>query len=131
MVSTMKLSSRQVGAVGVARVTGALLRCGYNVLTPYEDYAGYDVVAEMNGKFFRIQVKTAQVTEPNRTKYRFTTACGNGFNSAKKLISGVDYVACWAMSDDLFWLIPIAKCKTITTKLCPSTGQSWRIFQNL
>ena len=130
-MSTMKLSSRQVGAVGVARVTGALLRCGYNVLTPYEDYAGYDVVAEMDGKFFRIQVKTAQVMEPNRNRYRFTTATGNGFNSAKRLITGVDYVACWAMSDDLFWLIPIAKCKTITTKLCPSTGQSWRVFSNL
>jgi hypothetical protein len=56
----MKLSSRQIGAVGVARVTGALLRCGYSVLLPYEDYAGYDVVAEKNNKFFRIQVKTAQ-----------------------------------------------------------------------
>ena len=126
-----KLSSRQVGAVGVARVTGALLRCGYNVLAPMEDFSGYDLVAEKDGKFHRIQVKTAQVMEPNRSKYRFTTACGNGFNSAKKLITGVDYVACWAMSDDLFWLIPIAKCKTITTKLCPSTGQSWRVFSNL
>ena len=125
------LSSRQVGAVGVARVTGALLRCGYNVLAPMEDFSGYDLVAEKDGKFHRIQVKTAQVTEPNRTKYRFTTACGNGVNCAKRLITGVDYVACWAMSDDLFWLIPIAKCKTITTKLCPSTGQSWRVFSNL
>jgi len=126
-----KLSARQVGAVGVARVTGALLRCGFNVLAPIEDFSGYDLVAERDGKFHRIQVKTAQVVEPNRTKYRFTTACGNGFNAAKKLITGVDYVVCWAMSDDLFWLIPIAKCKTITTKLCPSTGQSWRVFSSL
>ena len=120
-----------MGAVGVARVTGALLRCGYNVLAPIEDFSGYDLVAEKDGKFYRIQVKTAQVMEPNRTKYRFTTACGNGVNCAKRLITGVDYVACWAMSDDLFWLIPIAKCKTITTKLCPSTGQSWRVFSSL
>jgi hypothetical protein len=123
-----KLSARQVGAVGVARVTGALLRCGFNVLAPMEDFSGYDLVAERDGKFHRIQVKTAQVMEPNRSKYRFTTACGN---EVKRLISGVDYVACWAMSDDLFWLIPIAKCKTITTKLCPSTGQSWRVFSSL
>jgi len=109
-----KLSARQVGAVGVARVTGALLRCGFNVLAPIEDFSGYDLVAERNGKFLRIQVKTAQVMEPNRNKYRFTTASGN---QIKKLIVGVDYVACWAMSDDLFWLIPHAKCKTITTKL--------------
>jgi len=127
-MSTMKLSARQVGAVGVARVTGALLRCGYNVLTPYEDFAGYDVVAENDGRFHRIQVKTAQVMEPNRNRYRFTTASGS---EIKKLIVGVDYVACWAMTDDLFWLIPIAKCKTLTTKFCPSTGQSWRVFSNL
>jgi len=127
-MSTMKLTSRQVGAVGVARVTGALLRCGFNVLTPYEDFAGYDVVAEDDGKFHRIQVKTSQMMEPNKSKYRFTTASGS---QIKKLIVGVDYVACWAMSDDLFWLIPIAKCKTLTTKFCPSTGQSWRVFSNL
>jgi hypothetical protein len=64
----MKLTSRQIGAVGVARVTGALLRCGYSVLLPYEDFAGYDVVAEKNNKFFRIQVKTAQTVEAGRTK---------------------------------------------------------------
>ena len=127
-MSTMKLSARQVGAVGVARVTGALLRCGFNVLTPYEDFAGYDVVAEKDNKFFRIQVKTSQAMEPNRDRFRFNTASGN---EVKRLISGVDYVACWAMSDDLFWLIPIAKCKTITTKFCPSTGQSWRVFSSL
>ena len=127
-MSTNKLSARQVGAVGVARVTGALLRCGYNVLTPYEDFAGYDVVAEKDNKFFRIQVKTSQAMELNRDRFRFNTASGS---QIKRLISGVDYVACWAMSDDLFWLIPIAKCKTITTKFCPSTGQSWRVFSNL
>ena len=127
----MKLTSRQVGAVGVARVTGALLRCGYNVLTPFEDFAGYDVVAEKEGKFYRIQVKTAQAVEPGRTRYRFTTSSGNGSNMPKRLISGVDYVAMWAMADDLFWLLPIAKCKSITFTTCPSTGQSWRVFQNL
>jgi len=131
MPSSMKLSSRQVGAVGVARVTGALLRCGYSVLLPYEDYAGYDVVAEKDNKFFRIQVKTAQNVESGRTRYRFSTSTGNGFNTPKRAISGVDYVAMWAMADDLFWLIPIAKCKSITFTTCPSTGQNWRVFQNL
>ena len=115
----------------MARVTGALLRCGYNVLTPFEDFAGYDVVAEKEGKFYRIQVKTAQAVEPGRTRYRFTTSSGNGSNMPKRLISGVDYVAMWAMADDLFWLLPIAKCKSITFTTCPSTGQSWRVFQNL
>jgi hypothetical protein len=96
-----------------------------------EDFSGYDLVAEKNEKFYRIQVKTAQNMEPGRTRYRFTTSCGSGHNSPKKLITKADYVACWAMNDDLFWLLPLAKCKSVTTLLCPSTGQSWRVFQSL
>jgi len=127
----MKLSSRQVGAVGVARVTSALLRCGYSVLLPYDDFAGYDLVAEKGNKFYRIQVKTAQNLEVGRNRYRFSTSTGNGYNLPKRAISGVDYVACWGMNDDLFWLLPISKCRSVTTKLCPSTGGGWRVFKNL
>ena len=127
----IKLSPRQIGAIGVSRVMSSLLRCGYNVLLPMEDFSGYDLVAEKDGKFHRIQVKTAQNVEPGRSRYRFTTSCGSGYNAPKKLITGVDYVACWGMNDDVFWLLPISRCKSVTTLLCPSTGQSWRVFQNL
>jgi hypothetical protein len=96
-----------------------------------EDFSGYELVAEKDGKFHRIQVKAAQNVELGRSRYRFTTSCGSGYNETKKLITGVDYVACWSMHDDLFWLLTIARCKSVTTLLCPSTGQSWRVFQNL
>ena len=72
----MKLSNRQIGAVGVAKVTAALLQNGYQVLTPIEDYAGYDLVAERNGKFHRVQVKTTTGMESRRAHYRFITCKG-------------------------------------------------------
>ena len=83
MVNTkMKLNNRQIGAAGVARVAGALFRNGYSVLVPMEDFGhGYDIVAEKDGKFFRIQVKTTAKAEDRKLHYRFMTCGGNGKKS--------------------------------------------------
>lgn len=35
------------------------MKLGYPVLTPYGDCQRYDFVVEINGKFYRIQSKTA------------------------------------------------------------------------
>jgi hypothetical protein len=125
----MKLSNRQIGAVGVQRVAGALLRSGYSVLTPLEDFVGYDLVAERGGKFHRIQVKTTTKTEGNRIFYRFMTSCGVDSKTAYSK-KKTDFICCWAMDEDLFWLFKPGDCTT-TTKVHPGTGKSWRILNDL
>lgn len=126
----MKLTNRQIGAVGVCRVAGALFRNGYSVLAPMEDFSGYDLVAEKNGKFFRIQVKTTSKTEYDKTYYRFMTSTGahGKINYSKKKI---DYMVLWAMDEDLFWIFKPENCKGITKKLYPNTGSSWRVINDL
>jgi PD-(D/E)XK endonuclease len=126
----MKLSNRQIGAVGVARVTGALLRNGYSVLTPIEDYAGYDLVAEKYGKFHRIQVKTSEKQDPRRNRYGFMTSVGSNNKSIYNK-SMVDYIVCWAMDADLFWIFKPGKCKSKSKKCHIKTGSSWRIISDL
>ena len=37
----------------------AFMKLGYNVLTPYGDCERYDLVADVNGKFLKIQCKTS------------------------------------------------------------------------
>ena len=129
-MSIKKLSCRQIGAVGVARVAGALFRNGYSVLTPMEDFVGYDLVAEKDGKFIRIQVKTTTKTEGDKLYYRFMTSAGSASKSAytKEM---VDVLICWAMDEDLFWLVKPSDCKGPTKKLYPKTGSSWRIISDL
>jgi len=126
----MKLSNRQIGAVGVARVAGALFRNGYSVLTPMEDFVGYDLVAEKGGKFIRIQVKTTSKTEGDKTYYRFMTSggCDNKSTYTKEKI---DILVAWAMDEDLFWVLKPSECKGPTKKLYPKTGSSWRILSDL
>ncbi|NBW23524.1 MAG: hypothetical protein EBR82_87840 [Caulobacteraceae bacterium] len=126
----MKLGNRQIGAVGVAKVAAALFRNGYSVLTPMEDFAGYDLVAEKGGKFIRIQVKTTSGMERGKSFYRFVTCKG----SRKKLRyygSNVDYVVCHATDEDLFWSFPVNQCRTASKKLHPRSGSSWRILSDL
>ena len=127
----VKLNNRQIGAVGVARVAGALFRNGYSVLVPMEDFGhGYDMVAEKNGRFFRIQVKTTAKTESRRINYRFMTSGGN----KRKVVytkTKIDYIVCWAMDEDLFWLLKPSNCNGRTKTLHPGTGSSWRIVNDL
>jgi len=127
----VKLNNRQIGAVGVARVAGALFRNGYSVLVPMEDFGhGYDMVAEKDGIFFRLQVKTTAKTEEGKLHYRFMTSGGTN----KKIYytkEKIDYIVCWAMDEDLFWLLKPSDCKGPTKKLYPKTGSSWRIVNDL
>jgi PD-(D/E)XK endonuclease len=126
----MKLTNRQIGAVGVARVAGVLFRNGYNVLTPMEDFSGYDLVAEKDGKFIRIQVKTSEKQDPERNRYGFMTSVGNGSKEVYNK-SMVDYIICWAMDSDLFWIFKPSECKSKNKKCKAKTGSSWRIISDL
>lgn len=127
----MKLSNRQIGAVGVARVAGALFRNGYSVLFPMEDFGhGYDLVAEKEGRFLRLQVKTTAKAEGDKLYYRFMTSNGAG-KKGKYTNKSIEYIVCWAMDEDLFWLLKPSDCKGPTKKCYPKTGSSWRIVNDL
>lgn len=114
----------------MARVTGALFRNGYSVLAPVEDFSGYDLVAEKNGKFIRIQVKTTSKTEGEKNYYRFMTSGGcDGKSTYTK--DKIDILVAWAMDEDLFWVLRPNDCRGPTKKLYPKTGSSWRILSDL
>lgn len=125
----MKLSNRQIGAVGVSRVASALLRLGYSVLAPLEDFAGYDLVAEKRGKFTRIQVKTSERKDPRCNRYGFMTC--TGANTKLPYKGGVDVFVLWGMDDDMFWLVRAKNCKSKNYKATLRTGSSWRILADL
>ena len=125
----MKLSNRQIGAVGVSRVASALLRLGYSVLAPLEDCSGYDLVAEKRNRFVRIQVKTSERKDPSKNRYGFMTSRGVGGKEIYR--GGVDVFVCYGLEDDLFWVVKPNKCKSKSYKAPLRTGSSWRILSDL
>ena len=53
------LNSKQIGNITEVESMLAFLKAGYNVLSPYGDCERYDFVADINGKFYKIQCKTS------------------------------------------------------------------------
>src|SRR5438132_5025347 len=69
--------SNKKGQISEAAIAARLLQAGYVVLTPYGGTQRYDLVVEdADGKFWRIQCKSAWIDE-NGTVLKFDTANHN------------------------------------------------------
>ena len=55
------MNTKRIGNITEMEVMLAFVKQGYNVLIPYGDCERYDFVADVNGKFLRVQVKTARL----------------------------------------------------------------------
>lgn len=112
----MKFNSKQLGNITEVSVMLAFLKLGYNILTPYGDCERYDFVADINGKFYRIQVKTSKEEEG---KIEMNTASTNYVDG--KCIhhsyskDEIDYIA--TIYNDKCYLIPVEICGKRTTSL--------------
>ena len=56
------MTSKDVGNITEVSCMLEFMKLGYPVLTPYGDCQRFDFVVEINGKFYRIQSKTANDT---------------------------------------------------------------------
>ena len=105
------LNSKQKGNITEIECMLAFLKLGYNVLTPYGDCERYDFVADINGKFYKIQCKTAHsfgaeegIEFSCRSSHRAEGKCINERYSAKD----VDFFA--TTYNGKCYLIPFSEC---------------------
>jgi hypothetical protein len=61
----MELSKRQIGDVGETMVQSALQKKGHTVSVPQSENNAYDLVAEKDGEFEPVQVKTTRRETPS------------------------------------------------------------------
>ena len=104
----MYMNSKQIGNITEMQVMLKFLQLGYNVLTPYGDCERYDFVADINKKFYRIQVKTSKLSE-DKTKFTFQTASTH-YSDGKCVHStytkeDIDFFA--TVNDNEVYLIPV------------------------
>ena len=59
------MNSKQVGNITEVSCMLEFMKLGITVCTPFGDCNRYDFVAEINGKFYRIQTKTANLNYLN------------------------------------------------------------------
>ena len=105
------LTSKQIGNITEVESMLAFLKLGHNVLQPYGDCERYDFVADVNGKFYKIQCKTASSDDEGNT---FKISCRSSHRVDGKCVNekytsdDVDYFC--TVWDGKCYLIPQSEC---------------------
>lgn len=90
----------------------AFMQLGYNVLTPYGDCERYDFVADVNGKFLKIQCKTSSPQDSEGASYKFSCRSTHKVNGQMKMTKyradEIDYFA--TCINGKCYLFPQSEC---------------------
>lgn len=128
----MEMNTKQKGNITEMEVMLAFLKQGYNVLIPYGNCERYDFVADVNGRFLKIQVKTSRLKDDG-AKIMFNTSSIYRVNgepvSHSYTKNDIDYFA--TSYDGNIYLIPIEEAtkKEKTLRLLPTkNGQTEGIY---
>lgn len=115
------MNTRDVGNVTCLKVMARFLEKGYNVLTPFGDNTKYDFVAEKDGKFLRVQCKTARkVKSYNSITFNLYVVASNYLGSRKKYYTKEDIDLFATVWEDKVCILPIENIgerKTFTLSL--------------
>ena len=101
------MNSSQLGNIGEARVLSEFVKLGVPCYLPYGDGNTADLVAEFNGKFNRIQIKTT--TSLNRAgamEWKVTRQEGYHGNRVQYNTNDIDYFAFYCLETDMVCLVP-------------------------
>lgn len=126
------MNTKRIGNITEMEVMLAFLKNGYNILIPYGDCERYDFVADVNGKFLKIQVKTCHLKNDG-AKIAFAT--DSTHRSDGKVVhhpytkDDIDYFA--TSYDGTIYLVPIEEAtkREKSLRLLPTkNGQTQGIF---
>lgn len=122
------LNTKQRGNITEVECMLAFLKLGYNVLSPYGDCERYDFVVDIEDKFYRIQVKSANENHLDEGYIEFNTAnktTRNGtFVRHPYTEDEIDYFA--TSYNGQCYLVPVTECSTTQKRLRftpPKNGQ--------
>lgn len=101
------INTREEGALGEARVVYEFQKYGVNVSKPLSDNAPYDLVIDVVGKLYKIQIKTSAFVENNATLFRLAKTRYNRTSSRvdKYTSDEVDYYALYSIPRDKVYIV--------------------------
>ena len=108
------------GSITEMKIMTHFLELGYNVSRPLLQSSKYDCIIDINGKLYKIQIKTAR----NKDNNSFVFNCKSVTTTGKQSITAtytkdeIDYFATeWK---GIYYLIPVEEC-SVTKRLWLST----------
>lgn len=109
--------SKKQGNVGVARAVYEYVRRGYTVSLPTSDSEKYDLIVDIDGTLFKVQVKTSRCKIGNRYQVNLATSGGNTKEYTVRKRRRNDY-------DILFCLIETGECWSIPVEALGAAGKA-------
>lgn len=102
------MDTNQKGKLTELRVLLKATELGIDVSIPYGDKSRYDQIWDINGKLFKIQIKSSHFKDDRELAIQFncySCSCGKRLTYSKEQI---DYFCtCW---NDKVYMVPIEEC---------------------
>lgn len=114
------------GDLAEAKVLTFLVKEGFHVLLPWSEDCRYDLAAEKNGRFLRIQIK---FVSPRNGRLSVPLRSANNWKAVKYRKEEIDIIAAYNPENDRIYFIPFAKFNntaTINLRLASSKNKQTR-----
>ena len=119
------VESKQKGNLTELQCLAAFVAQGCSTSIPYGDCEPYDFIADIDGKLFKIQVKTSSLKDENAIKFscRSTHLNSKGCTNVRYKAEDVDYFATYW--ENQCYLVPFNECSVekILRFVPPKNGQ--------
>lgn len=111
-----ELNNNDLGAFAEAKVMTKFIEVGFEVLKPFKQHQRYDLCIEVNGYFYRVQVKVARLDRGD-TVLTFSSSTQHADAVREGYRLDVDYFGVFSPDLDKVYLIPVSDVTDTETYL--------------
>ena len=107
------------GSIAELAVAGRLMKGGWHVLLPYGENIRYDLAAERDGQFLRIQVK---YVTPKNGALKVNCRSSNNWLVLHYSIHDIDWIAVYNPKTEQIYFVPVSQIRrgAMTLRLSPA-----------
>lgn len=104
------MDTNQVGKITELETLSYVIKQGYSVSLPFGDKDRYDQIWDINGKLFRVQVKTSRWADDEHTGILF--ACYSITNGVRHKYSKQEIDLFATIWDNQLYVVPVEECSS-------------------
>ncbi len=120
------LTTKRRGEIAEAAFLHKAASLGFSVAKPWGESDRYDFIVDVNGRCWRVQVKSAHTSALNGYTFH---ACGN-VHKNRYTRKDIDFIVGYVVPDDAWYVIPIeAYANKTTIKVFPSSKRRMSRFE--
>ena len=108
------MHTKNKGKIAELMVGARLMELGWTILNPICENTRYDLVAEKDGKFIRVQIK---YVTPNRNILHINCKSSNNWSVLTYTPKEIDMLAAYDSLSKKIYFIPAAKLNTSSIKI--------------